>query len=58
MSVRYIKEHKAVKYIYFDIKDLEKSTAIEDRKEAYKRYDNVEKEIDPDQITFYDMYFK
>lgn len=58
VSARYIKEHKAVKYIYFDIKDLEKSIEIEDKKEAYKRYDAVEKEIDPDQITFYDMYFK
>lgn len=58
VSARYIKEHKAVKYIYFDIKDLEKSIEIEDKKEAYKRYDAVEKEIDPDQITLYDIYYK
>lgn len=58
VSARYIKEHKAVKYIYFDIKDLEKSIELEDKKEAYKRYDAVEKEIDPDQITLYDIYYK
>ena len=45
------------KYEVIDIKDLEKSIELEDKKEAYKRYDAVEKEIDPDQITLYDIYY-
>lgn len=57
VSVRYVKEQKAVKYLYFNIVNLEKATSLEDKAEGAKRYSNVEKEIDPDQITLYDILY-
>lgn len=57
VSVRYVKDKKAVKYIYFNVIDLEKATTLEDKEEGAKRYSNVEKEIDPDQLTLYDILY-
>lgn len=55
VSYELIKEGRAYKDIIFSIQDLRKSKRDEDRQEADRRRANVEREIDPRQLSLFDI---
>lgn len=56
VSVRYEKTGRAFSHVVFDIESLEKPRTPEQLQEAQRRYDNAEKVIDPNQLTFSDLF--
>ena len=58
VEVEYQKQGKAVRYLKFYIKDLSQSIDINDKEKYYKRKSNVEKELDPNQLTLWELYYK
>ena len=57
VDVEYKKQGKQTKYIIFYIEDLGKSIALEDKEEYARRRSNIEKELDPNQLTLYDILY-
>ncbi len=55
VSAEYVKTGRSFTDIIFTMRDLDKSPRLEDREEAQRRYSNVEREIDPNQMTFDDF---
>lgn len=55
--IEYKKEGKQIKYIVFYIEDLSKSIALEDKEEYARRKHNIEKELDPNQLTLWEILY-
>lgn len=51
VTVEYEKTGRAFTHVIFTMKSLEKPRTPEEAEEAQRRYSNVEREIDPDQLT-------
>ena len=57
VDIEYKKEGKQIKYIVFYIEDLSKSIALEDKEEYARRKHNIEKELDPNQLTLWEILY-
>lgn len=57
VDVEYHKTGRTFTEAEFTIKDLTNSKRLEDREEVIRRYSNVDKEIDPNQITIFETLY-
>ena len=51
VSAEFVKTGRSFTHVIFTMKDLEKPKSPEAAEEAQRRYDNVERAIDPDQFV-------
>ena len=53
-TVEFEKTGKTYTTVIFEVRDLSKSSKLEDRAEAQSRYNNAERELDPNQMSFFE----
>ena len=56
VSVEYKKTGRTFSSVIFTIKDLSMSSIPEEKEEAWKRYQNAERALNPDQIILDEFY--